>query len=91
MFTGLSPTKCGLSLFNINISSRFENIDAFPLAYVDNDITKFKNLELNTTTAISIIGTLKQKSEMQIALHGVKKKQAKVCNAIINDGTCGET
>ena len=59
MFTGLSPTKCGLSLFNINISSRFENVDAFPLAYVDNDITKFKNLELNTTTAISIIGTLK--------------------------------
>ena len=55
MFTGLSPTKCGLSLFNINISSRFENVDAFPLAYVDNDITKFKNLELLSMMVLAVI------------------------------------
>ena len=86
-FTGLSPTKYGLSLFNTITGSIVQNIDALPFAYVDN-ITKLENLEPNTTAAISFIGKLKWKSEIPIALCGEKKKPAKVCDAIINDGTC---
>ena len=55
-----------------NIGSRVENIDALPFAYVHN-MAKLENLEPNTTATISIMGQLKWKSEIPIALCGKKE------------------
>ena len=71
-----SPTKSGLSFFNIDISSIFEDIDALSLTYVDNDITKIKDLEPNTTTIISVLSKLKWIYEKPILLCGEKASKS---------------
>ena len=48
---------------------------ALPFAHVKNDISRLKDLDPNTTGVISVIGKLKQKSEMQVVLCGEKKGQ----------------
>lgn len=47
--------------------------DALPFVHVKNDISRLKDLDPNTTGVISVIGKLKQKSEMQVVLCGEKK------------------
>ena len=86
-FKGLSPSKSGITFFNSNTGSRFEDLQTLPFAYVDTVSTNIENIDPNGTSSITVIGEVKWNAEQREVFVGEKKLKRIVRDATLGDNT----